>query len=58
MKKYNDAVYWIAMNDNDEDLDEDSISNNITVALIADLFKKSDQEVAKAVLKIRLENRK
>jgi len=51
---YTNAVTWIAYNDDDSVLDLQAIEQSITVALVADLFKKGDvEQVAVDVQKIR-----
>lgn len=50
---YKDAVRWIAIEDEPTDLDEESVSNGITVALVADLFDRSMEQVAKDVVAYR-----
>jgi len=55
-KKLIEAVKWIAYNDNNSDLNVESIENNITVAMVADLFKKSEHQIAELVLKYRIED--
>lgn len=53
MTKYETAVEWIAREDEPEDDDIGSIESYITVALVADVFGRTDYAVAEAVLKSR-----
>jgi len=54
---YKAAVQWIADNDNaGEDYSVEELSASITVVLVADLFGKSPEKVATAVLKMRIKN--
>lgn len=50
---YNRAVRWIAYNDNDAELDQSAIEEYVTVALVADLFGKSTEQVAQDVFNVR-----
>lgn len=50
---YNRAVRWIAYNDNDAELDQAAIEEYVTVALVADLFGKTTEQVGKDVFKVR-----
>lgn len=50
---YNRAVRWIAYNDNDSELDQAAIEEYVTVALVADLFSKSTEQVGKDVFNVR-----
>lgn len=53
---YREAIEWIALNDGAGDpgwLDEESVSNQVTVCLIADLFDKKQEEIGKAVVTYR-----
>lgn len=47
MARYKDAIRWIALNDDCEWLEgKDGSSISVTAALVADLFRKTDYEVA------------
>lgn len=48
-----DAVAWIALNDETAELDAEVLSSLISVCMIADLWSKDRQVVAKAVLAAR-----
>jgi len=51
---YKRAVAWIAWNDNDGDGgDEELIANYLSTALVADLFGKPVEQVARKVAIIR-----
>ena len=47
---YKTAIHWIAFNDNARDGgDEELIANYISTALVADLFGKTVEQVARKV---------
>ncbi len=46
---YREAVTWIAANDDTDDLMSGSDAYPVTVCLVADLFDKDTETVAKAV---------
>jgi len=48
---YRVAVWWIARNDDTSFLDRDSETGSVTVALVADLFGRTDEEVIQDVRK-------
>jgi fructose-1,6-bisphosphatase len=51
---YREAIAWIAHNDNaGNDDSEEDVAGYVTVGLVADLFGKTDAEVAAAVMRIR-----
>ena len=50
---YNRAVRWIAYNDNDAELDQSAIEEYVTVALVADLFGRTTEQVGKDVFNVR-----
>jgi len=50
---YRKGIEWIASNDEPEELDVDSVSSYISTMLLADLFGKDPDEVAKAVVRFR-----
>ena len=53
---YKEAIAWIAVNDGSGDtewLDLEHVRYMLTVALVADLFGKDSEDVAKAVIKYR-----
>lgn len=53
---YEDAVSWIAHNHNTGDpeaLNEDAVSDDIIVAMVADLFKRERIRVARDIVKER-----
>lgn len=54
-KLYDDAVEWIAHNDEPTITDVEEMAGIISVVLIADLFGKTPAQVARAVIKIRKE---
>lgn len=45
MARYQDAIYWIARNDDTEWVKEDKIHMSVTACLIADIFNKTDAQV-------------
>lgn len=47
---YKRGVEWIAHNDEPDDVDADSVSEYITTSLLADLFDKSCERVARDVV--------
>lgn len=54
--RYFDAIKWIALNDSageDDAQNVEAVSGLVTVALIADLFCKPDDEVATDVVRCR-----
>lgn len=55
---YRYAISWIALNDETADMDVESVSDNISVLLIADLFNKDPMEVAKKVIAFRTKSEK
>jgi hypothetical protein len=50
---YQRAVRWIAFNDDQDCRDVETLSYQITVALIADVFGKDPLDVAQAILYVR-----
>lgn len=50
---YRFGVEWIAMNDDPEEIDPHLIRQQMSVALLADLFGKTQDEVAMAIYKLR-----
>jgi hypothetical protein len=52
-KKYVQAVTWIAHEDEPGELDRTVLSGSISVALVADLFKVHELDVAKDIITIR-----
>jgi hypothetical protein len=48
-----DAVAWVALNDEPTILVADEVVGMATVALIADLFGKDQEEIARRVVKLR-----
>lgn len=56
ISKYQRAVNWIAFNDDDAVLDVLQIEEFVTVALVADWFGKSTDQVAEDVLRARKAN--
>lgn len=50
---YRNGVDWIAMNDEPEDLDPDSVAGYISTLLLADLFGKPASEVAHDIIRVR-----
>jgi hypothetical protein len=53
MTQYLEAVKWIAFNDEDGDTSVASIRCYVTTALVADVFKKTTQQVAEAIARQR-----
>lgn len=57
MARYQDAVEWIALNDNSGQGDPVSeIAGYISTCLVADVWNKDQNDVAKAVAKVRREH--
>jgi hypothetical protein len=53
---YREAIAWIALNDGNGDaewLDIEHVSEMVSVALISSIFKKTQEEVGKAVIRYR-----
>lgn len=53
MGSYRKAIEWIATEDEPETLDLEVVEGFITVALIADMFDKETEVVARAVVRKR-----
>lgn len=51
--KWRFGVEWIALNDEPTERDPEAVASLISVALLADLFGKTTEDVAKAVLQYR-----
>jgi hypothetical protein len=57
MARYKDAIEWIARNDNPGDYETaEEISRYLTVGLVADLWGKSESDVAVDVERVRLKD--
>lgn len=55
MARYKDAVEWIALNDNSASYDtSEEIRGYLSVALVADVWRKTDAEVADDVEQARM----
>jgi hypothetical protein len=50
---YRRGLLWIAENDEPEDLDVATVSEYISTALLADLFGKDEEAVARAIVRRR-----
>jgi hypothetical protein len=50
---YRHAVRWIAFNDEGAERDLETISQAVTVLLVADIFGAEPERVAKDVLRVR-----
>ena len=50
---YRKAVEWVALNDEPEITSADDMSYMISISLIASIFGKTSDEVAKAVIRYR-----
>jgi len=53
---YREAIAWIALEDGDGDAewsDIEHVSEMVSVALVSSIFKKSREEVGKAVIRYR-----
>jgi hypothetical protein len=55
MASYRYGVKWIAENDEPLDTDPESVSGFISVLLLADLFARDPEDVARDVLLLRLD---
>jgi hypothetical protein len=55
MASYKSAVSWIAYNDEPGEPDPEVLAGLVSVCLVADLWQKTPEEVAQAVLKVRTE---
>jgi hypothetical protein len=53
---YREGVAWIALNDEPEDFDIESVSGYVSTLLLAALFGKSEYEVAAAIVLYRERN--
>lgn len=51
---YREAIEFIALNDEPEDLDPESVAEYVSTTAVAVAFRKSNEDVAKAVVKTRL----
>lgn len=51
--KYATAVEWIAVNDEPMELDLEGVQGYISVLLVADVFGKEAEDVAKDVISLR-----
>lgn len=51
--KYDDAIAWIAYNDEPTDMDLLTVADLISVQLVADVWGKTPDRVAQDVLNIR-----
>lgn len=51
MARYQDAINWIAFNDDTDWLDEEHGSISVTAALVVDLFHKDEKQVIKDIRK-------
>ena len=45
MARYQDAIKWIVDNDDTEWVSDDSATESVTAALVADLFNKTDEKI-------------
>lgn len=54
MASIKEAIQWIAENDEAGELDEEVVRNMISVLLVADLFRKTPEEIARRVVRKRL----
>jgi len=50
------AIEWVAINDEPTDMDEETISEQLTVQLIADLFDKHPITIAERIIEWRERN--
>lgn len=50
---YREAIAWIAENDEPSFNEVEDIASTLTVLLIADLWRKEPEEVARAVIRYR-----
>ncbi len=57
MTRYRKGVEWIALNDEPEDLDPESVAGYISTSLLADLFGKDPLVVAQTIVATRIEAR-
>jgi len=51
---YREGVAWIALNDEPEDLDLESVAGYISTQLLAALWGKEDEVVARAIVRYRV----
>ncbi|MBY0561501.1 hypothetical protein [Hyphomicrobium sp.] len=56
MASYSQAISWIAENDEDAETDPEVIASLISVMMVADLWDKEPETVARDVLKKRADN--
>lgn len=52
-QRYRDGVEWIAFNDEPSDRNPESVAQFISTLLLADLFDKTPETVAAAVIRMR-----
>ena len=50
---WTDAAQWIADNDDPSDMDALAIAGTVTVLMVADIFGKSADEIAKHIVTLR-----
>lgn len=50
---YRFGIHWIAVNDEPEELEVETIAELISVMLLADLFGKHTHDVARAIVRER-----
>lgn len=53
---YRQGVEWIALNDEPNDLDPENIAGYISTLLLADLFHKDPLDVARAIVRKRVQH--
>lgn len=53
MARFVDALRWIALNDNDAELDVSVVEESVTVLMVADLWRKSAFLIAHDVVQMR-----
>jgi hypothetical protein len=55
INRYKEAVRWIAFNDETAELQIDSVAEQISVALVADIWGKERMKVAEDVMALRID---
>ena len=53
---YRKAVEWIAYNDEGGDIEIETVASYVTTLLIADIFGKEPEAVAKSIVNFRKKN--
>lgn len=52
-EKYYKGIAWIASNDEPEETEVEFVKYQVSVILLADIFNKDPEEVARAIVRLR-----